>query len=60
MTTTRGAGPDGKPYPQNRRHKPRTLGGIPDDLWEAAKQRAGERGETVTDVVLRALARYVR
>ena len=33
---------------------------IPDDLWNAAKERAAERGETVTDVLIRALRRYVR
>ncbi len=33
---------------------------IPDDLWAAALERAAENGETVTDVVLRALRRYVR
>lgn len=33
---------------------------VPDELWEAAKERAAERGETVTDVIVRALKRYVR
>ena len=33
---------------------------VPDDLWQAAKQQAAERGETLTEVVLRALRRYVR
>lgn len=33
---------------------------VPDDLWNAAKERAAERGETVTDVILRALRRYTR
>jgi hypothetical protein len=33
---------------------------VPDDLWQAAQARAKERGETVTDVILRALRRYVR
>ena len=33
---------------------------VPDDLWTAAKERAAERGETVTDVLVRALRRYVR
>jgi len=31
---------------------------IPDDEWRAAQQRAAERGETVTDVIRRALRRY--
>jgi hypothetical protein len=30
------------------------------DLWQAAKAKAEERGETVTDVIVRALERYVR
>jgi NRPS condensation-like uncharacterized protein len=33
---------------------------IPDDLWAAAKARADERGETVTDAIIRALRRYAR
>jgi hypothetical protein len=33
---------------------------VPDELWEAAQARAKERGETVTDVLIRALKRYVR
>lgn len=33
---------------------------IPDDLWSATKAKAAERGETVTDVVVRALERYVK
>jgi len=33
---------------------------IPDELWEAVKRIAADRGETVTDVIIRALKRYVR
>lgn len=33
---------------------------VGDELWQAAKARAAERGETVTDVLVRALKRYVR
>ena len=33
---------------------------VPDEVWDAAKRIARDRGETVTDVVLRALRRYVR
>lgn len=33
---------------------------VPDELWEAAKRAAADNGETVTDVLLRALKRYVR
>lgn len=32
---------------------------VPDPLWNAAKARAAERGETVTDAVIRALQEYV-
>ena len=33
---------------------------IPDDLWQAAKATADQRGETITDAIVRALKRYVR
>jgi len=33
---------------------------IPDPLWQAALVRAGERGETVTSVLIKALERYVK
>lgn len=33
---------------------------VPDDLWQAVKVKAKQRGETITDVVLRALIRYLR
>lgn len=33
---------------------------IPDELWDAVKRVAKVRGETVTEVVIRALTRYVR
>lgn len=33
---------------------------IPDEVWNEARRIAHDRGETVTDVVLRALQRYVR
>lgn len=32
---------------------------VTSDVWEAAKTRAAERGETVTDVLVRALREYV-
>lgn len=31
---------------------------IPDDEWHPAQEKAAERGETVTDVVRRALREY--
>ena len=33
---------------------------ISDELWQAVKIRAKERGETVTEVIVRALQRYLR
>lgn len=33
---------------------------IRDELWEEAKRKAAENHETVTDVIVRALERYVR
>ena len=31
---------------------------VPDELWNAAKKKAAAEGETVTDVILRALEDY--
>jgi hypothetical protein len=33
---------------------------VPDELWDAAKAKAAGRGETVSDVIRRALERYVK
>jgi hypothetical protein len=33
---------------------------VADDLWHAAKRAAKDRGETITDVIRRALEEYVR
>lgn len=33
---------------------------IPDEVWEEAMRIAKDRGENVTDVVMRALRRYIR
>ena len=33
---------------------------VPDEVWEPAKLAAAEQGETVTDVLVRALAQYVQ
>jgi hypothetical protein len=44
-------------------NKPATPGRsirVPDELWDALRARADERGETVTAVVLRALRAYLR
>lgn len=33
---------------------------VPDALWDAAKRRADEKGETVSEAVRKFLERYVR
>jgi predicted transcriptional regulator len=33
---------------------------ISDDLWRAAQERAEAKGETVSDVIRRALERYIK
>ena len=33
---------------------------VRDELWEAAQRAAADNGETLTDVLVRALERYVR
>jgi predicted DNA-binding protein len=33
---------------------------IPDELWHAALDKAAEKGDTVSDIVRRALERYVK
>ena len=33
---------------------------VPDDIWEAAQKVAAERGESVSEVIRRALKRYAR
>lgn len=33
---------------------------VPDDLWNRARERADERGETVSEAVRRFLVRYVK
>jgi hypothetical protein len=32
---------------------------VPDELWAILRRIADERGETITDVILRALRQYV-
>ena len=46
--------------PPNQPATPTRSVRIPDELWEAAKRVASDRGETVTSVIIRALVRYVR
>lgn len=33
---------------------------VPDDLWHAVKIKAKQRGETITEVIIRALKLYLR
>lgn len=44
----------------NKPKTPITNFRIPPDVKAAAKSKADERGETLTDVVVRALKRYAR
>jgi predicted HicB family RNase H-like nuclease len=44
----------------NPHHTPRRSVRVSEELWTAAQVKAAERGETVTDVIVRALKRYVR
>lgn len=44
----------------NRPKTPKRGVRVPDDLWQAVKVKAKQRGETVTDVIIRALKRYLR
>jgi len=41
-------------------HTPARSVRIPDALWAAVKAKADERHETVTDVITKALERYVK
>ena len=45
---------------QPREDNPARSFRIPADLYRQVKARAAERGETVTDVIVRAMKRYVR
>lgn len=33
---------------------------VPDELWEAARRKAADEGTTVTEVILKALERFLR
>lgn len=39
-------------------HTPPRSVRVPDDVWDAAKRAAEQRGETVTDAVVRYLREY--
>lgn len=51
MTPTLGFMPNQPKTPQ------RTVR-VPDDVWKAAQSKAAERGENLSDVIRKALARY--
>lgn len=44
----------------NPAHTPRKTFRIPDEVYQAAQAKAAERGETLSDVVRRALEQYAR
>jgi hypothetical protein len=46
--------------PPNQPKTPKRSVRVPDELWQAVREKAKRRGETVTDVVIRALKRYLR
>lgn len=46
--------------PEPRYRTPQRTFRIPDELYLAAQEKADAKGETVTDVIRRALKRYVR
>ena len=33
---------------------------VPDEIWDEVRRKASDRGETITDVILRALKQYLR
>ena len=44
--------------PMKASHTPPRSVRVPDDVWQAAKDEAARRGESVTDAVVRFLVRY--
>lgn len=41
-------------------HTPPRSVRVPDEVWQAAKAEAERRGETVSDAIVRFLARYAK
>lgn len=33
---------------------------VPDEVWDEARRVAADRGETLTEVIIKALKRYIR
>lgn len=46
--------------PPNQPKTPKRSVRVPEDLWRAVLVKAHKHGETVTDVIIRALKRYLR
>jgi hypothetical protein len=44
----------------NQPRTPKRTVRVPDDLWQAVKEKAKDQNETVTEVIIRALKRYLR
>ncbi len=44
----------------NQEKTPRRTVRVPDEVWQAAQAKAEERGETLSDVIRRALERYAK
>jgi predicted HicB family RNase H-like nuclease len=46
--------------PPNQPKTPTHSVRVPQDLWDAVRAKAKRQGETITDVIIRALKRYLR
>jgi hypothetical protein len=46
--------------PPNQPKTPTHTVRVDDELWDAAMKKAHDQGETLTDVIVRALKRYLR
>jgi predicted HicB family RNase H-like nuclease len=55
-TPTHGTGPSMPNAPKTPSRNVR----VPDDLWHAAMSKALDRGESLSDVIRRALEKYVK
>lgn len=44
----------------NQEKTPRRTVRVPDDVWRAAQAKAEERGDNLSEVIRKALERYVR
>lgn len=48
------------PVVPNQPKTPQRTVRVPDEVWAAAKAKADERGEVLSDVIRKALVRYAR